>query len=69
MSLKSAQKPALPVVSLQEQKMLLGWQGMAVCSEQESVSGKQTPLLWATQVDEPGSQMPEQQMVLSPWQG
>src|SRR3954447_22715735 len=67
--LKSAQKPALPVVSRQEQKMLLGWHGMAVCSVQVSVSGKQTPLLWATQVDEPGSQMPEQQRVLSPWQG
>jgi hypothetical protein len=36
---------------------------------QLSESGKQTPLLWATQVEVPGSQMPEQQRVLSPWHG
>src|SRR4051812_3092482 len=75
-SVKSAQKPALPVVFTQRQLGLLGLQGTPP-PEQLSESAKQMPLLWATQTLVSGwpgvgalpSQMPEQQRVLSPWHG
>ena len=72
-SVKLAQKGALPVVRVQLQfKSLglgLGVHGKGIPVVHGSVSEKQMPLLWALQVDVPGSQMPEQQSVLSPWQG
>jgi hypothetical protein len=70
---KLAQKGALPVVRVQLQITLLGLgfglHGKVIPVVQGSVSEKQMPLLWARQVELPGSQRPEQQSVPSPWQG
>ena len=67
-SVKSAQKPALPLVSVQRQLSL--WLHVTpLPTVQVSVSGKQLPLLWATQIDVTGSQIPEQQRAPSPWHG
>src|SRR5262249_33374984 len=68
-SVKSAQKPALPVVCAQAQSSLPEWHGTFTPREQAVASGKQTSLLCATQVVVPGSQMPEQHNALLPWQG